>query len=176
MTLWQLGKREKIADGEIRKILYLFVFFHRERWMVWERQRGQEKAEREGERQMSHLLVKAWNCPIRWPFIYQEGGNTYSSFYSLSAASVCFSLMPSSGSPATGSPMLLFNCHTEHTDTHTCTPHHLTSMNLSPIRIHRWGDAAFARACQMDLTLPNILIISCPSNQHRRGRTGREGT
>lgn len=147
--------------------------FYRERWTVEERKRGQKKAEkkqREGERQMTCLSVKAGNCPMCQPIVYQRGGSTYSSYYSLPAASVCLSLIPSSGTSASAHQCFSI------TQTHTCTPMHFassTTMNLRPqrpIRRRRRGDTVFARACQTDSTspasqAPNTPIISCLPNQ-----------
>lgn len=56
--------------------------------------------QKEGERKMTCLLVKAGNCPKCQPIVYQRSASTCSSYYSLPVVSLCLSLIPSSGTPA----------------------------------------------------------------------------
>lgn len=110
--------------------------FYRERWTVEERKRGQKKAEkkqREGERQMTCLSVKAGNCPMCQPIVYQRGGSTYSSYYSLPAASVCLSLIPSSGTSASAHQCFSITVTNTHMHTHAlCIIYHHESETLAP--------------------------------------------
>lgn len=99
---------------------FLLFFSSRERLGVGRRKKRRiERKRREGGRQMTCLSVKAGNCPTCQPIVYQRGGNTYSSYYSLPEASVRLPLIPSSGTSASARQCFSITVVNTHTHTHT---------------------------------------------------------
>lgn len=177
-----MGEKEWHTKGICTFVCVCFCVCLWQRKMEGEKEKKRIKKaqkQKEAERKMTCLLVKAGNCLKCQPIVYQRGKSTYSSYHSLPAATLCLSLIPSSGTPATA--LLCFSItitHTctrahVHTDTHTRVPCSSTSMSQRPrcpIRRQWRGDTVFAQARLTDSTspasqAPNTPIISCPPNQ-----------
>lgn len=86
--------------------------------------------QKEGERKTTCLLVKAANCLNCQTIVYQQGERTYSLYYSLPSASLCLSLIPSSGTPAAARQCFSITVTHTHTHRHSCT--HARSLRHLP--------------------------------------------